>query len=137
MCGYVYSYGLSLVGHSLVTRVLLLHSRSSSYTPGVPPTTIIQSSYPTKGEIQSTKTTNVCMQTCHQTMDGESYCMVDHWQMANDSTGTGMGDKDSLAKAFGQSGADQIGMLEKYLLSVRNKVNIVSMGNCALTGVEI
>jgi hypothetical protein len=24
MCGYVYSYGLSLVSHSLVTRVLLL-----------------------------------------------------------------------------------------------------------------
>jgi hypothetical protein len=25
MCGYIYSCGLSLVGHSLVTRVLLLH----------------------------------------------------------------------------------------------------------------
>ena len=24
MCGYVYSYGLSLAGHSLVTRILLL-----------------------------------------------------------------------------------------------------------------
>jgi hypothetical protein len=32
MCGYVYSYGLSLVGHSLVTRVLLLQQLLSNKT---------------------------------------------------------------------------------------------------------
>jgi hypothetical protein len=37
-----------------------------------PLTTLMQSSYTTLGEIQSTYTTNVCMQTCHQTLDGES-----------------------------------------------------------------
>jgi hypothetical protein len=45
-----------------------------------------------------------------------------------------MGEKNSLIKAFGQSGADQIGMLEKFLLLVKDKVNIVSMGQCALSG---
>jgi hypothetical protein len=103
--------------------------------PGVPPTNILLSSYPTKGEIQSTKTTNVCMQTCHQTMSGESNLMVDLWQMANDSSGTGMSSKDSLIKAFGQSGADQIGLLEKFLLSVKDKVNIGNLG--ALSDVHV
>jgi hypothetical protein len=102
--------------------------------PGVPPTTIMHSSYKTLGEIHSTKTTNICMQTCHQNLKGESYIMLDQWQIANESIGTGMGEKNSLIKAFGQSGADQIGMLEKFLLSVKDKVNIVSMGQCALSG---
>ena len=68
--------------------------------PGVPPTTIINfiinSSYRTKGEIQGIETTNLCMQTCHQTMTGESYLMGDLWQLENDSIGMSMGDKDSL-----------------------------------------
>jgi hypothetical protein len=93
------------------------------------------SSYKTLGEIHSTETNNVCMQTCHQNLKDESYIMVDHWQMANDSVGTGgMGETNSLIEAFGQSGADQIGLLEEFLSSVKDKVNIVSMGNCALSG---
>jgi hypothetical protein len=99
-----------------------------------PWTTILQSSYKTLGEIHSTETNNVCMQVCHQNLKDESYCMVDHWQMANVNIGTGMGEKNSLSKAFGQSGADQIGMLENFLSLVKDKVNIVSMGQCALSG---
>ncbi|MGK3734072.1 MAG: hypothetical protein ACI90V_000909, partial [Bacillariaceae sp.] len=102
--------------------------------PGVPPTTIMHSSYTTLGEIRSTKTTNVCMQTCHQNLRDEPYIMVDHWQMANDNTGMSMGEKNSLSKAFGQIGANQIAMIEKYLKKVRNRINIFSMGQCALSG---
>ena len=68
--------------------------------PGVPPTTIMHSSYKTLGEIHSTKTTNICMQTCHQTLKGESYIMLDQWQIANESIGTGMGEKNSLINSF-------------------------------------
>jgi hypothetical protein len=46
------------------------------------------------------------MQTCHQNLKDESYIMLDQWQMANESIGAGMGEKNSLIKAFGQRCAD-------------------------------
>ncbi|MGK3739346.1 MAG: hypothetical protein ACI8RD_012325 [Bacillariaceae sp.] len=57
------------------------------------------------------------MKFIHQLFAGQSYIILDIWQLRNLSNNGFMGTKNSLIKAFGQDGHDMMDMFEKKMLS--------------------